>query len=407
VIAAHATQRASAPVRRCACGGLVGSTGECAACRQKRVRREAVTAGPAQAPPIVHDVLRSSGRPLEPAVRQTMESRFRHDFSRVRVHTDARAAESARAVGASAYTVGEHVAFAASRYSPGTPAGAHLLAHELVHVQQQAGSTSPTLMPRLEVGEARSSLEREAEEAADTVAVGRTARVVGRSDGRRLQRHPDDVVAYSGGQTGTIYVVKAGTVVYRGPAVSGHAGGSEWEINVGPTPSGMYHIHPGITQPTVSSVQDGVCGAPYTAAGYQEITSTDPVPCEAGSHHYCNVSCPTATNPAQLCWTPRDCWGAHRIRIEGGADVVKPKGGKVHRDGFYLHGGNPLDPISSGCVKSMDDAVFPVVRGLTGTAGSVRFCVGTGCPPDVVTMMAAVSVMDTTVRALRAAMLIP
>ena len=407
MIAVRTTQQASAPVRHCACGGTVGPTGECAACRQKRLQHEAGRAGPAQAPPLVHDVLRASGRPLEPTVRETMESRFRHDFSRVRIHTDARAAESARAVGARAYTVGEHVAFAAGRYSPGTAAGDRLLAHELAHVEQQSGSASPRLMPRLELGEGGSPLEREADAAAEAVAAGSTPRVAGRSDGPRLQRHPDDIVAYSGGQTGTLYVFKEGSLVYRGPAVSGHPGGSEWEVNVGPTPTGMYHIHPGITQAPVSSVHEGVCGAPYTATGYQEITSTDPVACEAGSHHYCNVPCPTASNPAQLCWTPRDCWGPHRIRIEGGADVVKPKGGKVHRDGFYLHGGNPLDPISSGCVKSMDDAAFPVVRGLTGTAGSVRFCVGGACPPEVVTTMVAASVMEATVGALRATMLVP
>jgi hypothetical protein len=254
-------------------------------------------------------------------------------------------------------------------------------------------------MPRLAVGRAESPLEREAEAAADAVAAGAAPRVVGRSEGNELQRHPDDIVAYTGGQTGTLAVFQAGTLVYRGPAVSGHPGGSEWEPNVGPTPTGMYHIHPGVTQSPVSRVMDGVCGAPYTALGYQEITSTDPVPCEAGSHHYCNVPCPTPTDPGQLCWTPRDCWGPMRIRIEGGADVAKPKGGKVHRDGFYLHGGNPTDPISSGCVKSMDNAVFPVVRGLTGTGGSVRFCVGSACPPSVTSTLATAAAAEAVMSA--------
>jgi len=400
VIGVHATQRSSGAVRRCACGGTVGPTGECAACRQKRLQRESRAVGPASAPPIVHDVLRSSGRPLEPGVRNAMESRFQHDFSRVRVHTDARAAESARAVGASAYTVGEHVAFGAGRYEPGTRAGVRLLAHELAHVRQQAGGASASFMPRLLVGEGGSPLEREAEAAADAVVAARTPCVAGRSDGPRLQRHPDDIVAYSGGQTGTLAVFSAGTLVYTGPAVSGHPGGSEWEVNVGPTPTGMYHIHPGITQAPVTKVHDGVCGAPYTALGYQEITSTEPRPCDPDDlHHYCNVRCPTAEDPGQRCWTPRDCWGPMRIRIEGGADVVKPKGGKVHRDGFYLHGGNPLDPISSGCVKSMDNAAFPVVRTLTGTGGSVRFCVGSACPPSVTMTLAAMSLVKAAAQA--------
>ena len=61
----------------------------------------------------------------------------RHDFSGVRVHTDARAAESAQAVGAHAYTMGRHIAFAAGQFAPGTHQGRQLLAHELTHVLQQ------------------------------------------------------------------------------------------------------------------------------------------------------------------------------------------------------------------------------------------------------------------------------
>jgi hypothetical protein len=65
------------------------------------------------------------------------------DFSRVRIHTDARAAESARSLGALAYTVGDHVVFGAGRFAPGTPAGGRLLAHELAHVAQ--GGAAPVL----------------------------------------------------------------------------------------------------------------------------------------------------------------------------------------------------------------------------------------------------------------------
>ena len=62
-------------------------------------RASARTAHP-QVPPIVHDGLRSPGQPLDPATRDFMEPRFGHDFGKVRVHTDAKAAKSARAVGA-------------------------------------------------------------------------------------------------------------------------------------------------------------------------------------------------------------------------------------------------------------------------------------------------------------------
>ena len=66
-----------------------------------------------------------------------MEPRFGHDFSAVRVHTDASAADSAKAVNALAYAAGQHVVFGSNRYSPGTSEGKRLLAHELAHVVQQ------------------------------------------------------------------------------------------------------------------------------------------------------------------------------------------------------------------------------------------------------------------------------
>jgi hypothetical protein len=67
-----------------------------------------------------------------------MESRFGRDFSHVRVHTDAKAAASARAVQAQAYTVGSHVVFGEGRFQPSSASGRRLLAHELAHVAQQA-----------------------------------------------------------------------------------------------------------------------------------------------------------------------------------------------------------------------------------------------------------------------------
>jgi outer membrane protein OmpA-like peptidoglycan-associated protein len=181
--------------RKCACGGTPGPTGECAECRRKRlqtklainqhgdqyeeeadrmaqaivrggassrpilsslgigsVQREGAAAKSGEgsgAPPIVDEVLRSSGQPLEGATRAFMEQRFGYDFSRVRVHADARADESARAVQALAYTVGNHLVFAAGRYEQSTTAGRHLLAHELAHTIQQdpAPATGPGRTP--------------------------------------------------------------------------------------------------------------------------------------------------------------------------------------------------------------------------------------------------------------------
>jgi hypothetical protein len=180
--------------RKCACGRHTGG-GECEECQKKKrtlQRRRGHGAEPAAAPPVVHDVLRSPGRPLDAGVRSFMESRLggdlsgarsrsvaprlapasleigsasdpseleadriaegvtavspsasgglRQDFSRVRVHTDARAAESARAVSALAYTVGQDVVFGAGQYRPESMDGRKLLAHELTHVVQQSQS---------------------------------------------------------------------------------------------------------------------------------------------------------------------------------------------------------------------------------------------------------------------------
>lgn len=97
--------------------------------------------GAAAAPASVDAALASPGRALEPALRQDMEQRFGHDFSRVRVHADAAAQTSARDVNAQAYTVGRDVVFGSGQYAPGTAAGRHLIAHELTHVVQQRGAS--------------------------------------------------------------------------------------------------------------------------------------------------------------------------------------------------------------------------------------------------------------------------
>lgn len=174
--------------RKCACGGAAGLAGACPECERKRLRRKAAHRGADAAPapwvpPVVHDALRSPGQSLDPATRGFFESRAwpgtlsqgagpsaelsvaphdgplereaeeaaerttraepaagpSYDFSRVRVHADATAARSARAVDALAYAVGDHVVFGAGQYSPGTAVGRSLLAHELAHTIQHGG----------------------------------------------------------------------------------------------------------------------------------------------------------------------------------------------------------------------------------------------------------------------------
>jgi hypothetical protein len=189
--------------RKCACGGAAGMDDKCEDCQQKDLgvqRFAGGPGGPAVAPPVVHEVLRASGQPLGAEARQVMESRFghqfsrirvnsvlpsqaeltvsqpddvhereadeiaqlvlgasagptenRYDFSQVRIHTDAKAVDSARAVHSRAYTVGSHLVFGASQYAPGSAEGRRLLAHELAHVVQarQVASRTPADDPYL------------------------------------------------------------------------------------------------------------------------------------------------------------------------------------------------------------------------------------------------------------------
>lgn len=81
--------------------------------------------------------MKSGGEPLPPSSLNFFEQRFGHNFGSVRVHSDDRAAQSASALHALAYTTGQHIVFGAGHYSPDTVSGQKLLAHELTHVIQQ------------------------------------------------------------------------------------------------------------------------------------------------------------------------------------------------------------------------------------------------------------------------------
>src|SRR5207247_4269822 len=124
--------------RKCDCGNHIIAGGECESCRQKPLQRASTNAAPVNAvPPIVYDVLRSPGQPLDASTRAFMEPRFGHDFSQVRVHTDAKAGESARAVHARAYTVRQELVFGSQQYEPQNSERRRLIAHELSHGAQQ------------------------------------------------------------------------------------------------------------------------------------------------------------------------------------------------------------------------------------------------------------------------------
>lgn len=143
--------------RQCACGTHTAGTGDCKSC--------------GGVPPIVHDVVRSPGAALDAETRAFMEPRFGHDFSRVRVHTDEKADESARAVRASAYTAGSNVVFQTGQYAPNTWNGRALLAHELTHVVQQSGGANAG-SSMSQVSRSTDAAEREAGEIASAIVNG-------------------------------------------------------------------------------------------------------------------------------------------------------------------------------------------------------------------------------------------
>jgi hypothetical protein len=218
--------------RKCACDGSAGMSGECEECGEKQrlglqtklkvnepgdiYEREAdriadqVMATPAPpavsgAPPriqrfavqptvqaeavpaSVEQAVASPGRPLEPALRQDMEQRFGHDFSRVRVHTDAAAEQSARDVNAHAYTVGHNMVFGTDQFVPETQEGRRLLAHELTHVVQQSAQGSAR-SDRLSIAAPDINSEHEAERAAVSALSNRPYPIYHRSPQGTVQR---------------------------------------------------------------------------------------------------------------------------------------------------------------------------------------------------------------------------
>ncbi len=219
---------------------------KCSDCRKKRqlLQRRAVRqAEPDMVPSIVHEVLRTPGQPLDAATREFMERRFghdfsqvpaqsaglqasasglrigpandsfeqeadqmagkiiresqvgaseskqlpsRYDFSQVRVHSDAKAAESARSVNARAYTVGHDVVFGPGQYAHGTSGGQRLLAHELTHVVQQSRMEANAIQRLPEAGESACTDNERASQSRARSLVGRGTEGRGRTFGSRL-----------------------------------------------------------------------------------------------------------------------------------------------------------------------------------------------------------------------------
>ncbi len=189
--------------RRCGCGEKCG----CQDGHTKKVQRQAAPGyddygysaydedpfGFSYSDPLF-DLEYEEGVPLDPETLYFMEDRFQTDFSDVRLHTGPNAEERARALGAEAFTVGNHVYFATSAYAPGMDAGLQLLTHELTHVlQQRVGvAAKPADGSSLEVSTPGDPYEQEADRAASDVAAGRKPTLT-LASAPRIQRATSDL----------------------------------------------------------------------------------------------------------------------------------------------------------------------------------------------------------------------
>lgn len=380
--------------RKCACGGAPGVDGECAECRAKRLARQSSTTGqssPTTVPTIVHDALNSPGQPLDTGTRTFMEPRFGHDFSQVRVHTDARAAESARSVNASAYTVGRDIVFGTARYEPGTMEGKRLLAHELTHVVQQSAAIQRSIQQKgvQESGSIQSEqFELQARDVARQVidnasvttpisSIGSSSHLQREQLGTRVTHTQSSspfrhIAATFDGQD--FKLMGDGRVILQASAQSGRP----------------IKVRSAEARKCGGSTDDTYMNNPR----YVGIADNGPIP--EGEYQF------RATEMATFSF-------AERMKMLPGGDYTDPFGRSLHggdwgagrvalnpvrilpsrfcgnprtRSGFYLHGG--ILAGSSGCIDVGNSSYSSVVELLNGYRNPVHVSVSyTHAPPEV------------------------
>jgi hypothetical protein len=250
-----------APIQRqCSCGGT------CDDCKKKKILQRNATSSAAagsRAPASVASTLSRPGSSLDLGTRSFMESRFGHDFSSVRIHTDDHAAASARDVSANAYTVGSSIVFNQGKYQPHTPIGRKLLAHELAHVVQQtrtperlpqrtvknasvssaqsadllqtsrAGSPSLSLLP------SNHTLEREAAQASNALFAGSPIAVQGSGSVAVARNTPEDSTAAPASAPEVGRIIREGRIADGGTFVEIEVGDAVARLGLEKTlPSG-------------------------------------------------------------------------------------------------------------------------------------------------------------------------
>jgi hypothetical protein len=389
--------RAPAPVvQRCpgGCGDECAHHDDTSDTSEHAIRRAADGAphDRPQTPPVVRRVLASPGQPLDSVTRVQMQERLGRPFDDVRIHTDDRAAVSARAVGARAYTFGRHVVFGRGEFAPASPSGQRLLAHELTHVVQQghpAGVADPAQAriagPELDGAEhqaQRAGAESGGAKATPVAASGIQRETLGtkfshpagaKSPHKKITAHFDGAqftvfgdgkqLMQADAQSGRPYTVR--------PADAKACGGDKDDTYLNnPTYVGIADNGP---------IPEGTFQ--FSAGQLATFSTAEQVKMLPGGNY---------TDPFGVSLHGGD-WGAGRVPLTPVSVVAAPKGcgNTKTRSGFFLHGG--VMPGSSGCIDVGNNGVDQFVKLLSGYTGKVVVTVKyTAKPPSVGTMGRAV-----------------
>jgi hypothetical protein len=110
---------------------------KCQECEEDELQMKAKDGMGSASTPTLSSISSSSSVGLSDSTNQMMSQAIGHDFSNVRLHTDASAHAMNQQLGARAFTLGQDIYFNQDQYHPETTEGKHLLAHELTHVVQQ------------------------------------------------------------------------------------------------------------------------------------------------------------------------------------------------------------------------------------------------------------------------------
>jgi hypothetical protein len=195
----------------------------------------------------VHHTVLSPGTALDRETAAAMASRFGHDFQTVRVHADESAGTAAAAIGANAFTVGDHIVFGRGQWSPRSEPGRQLLVHELTHVLQQRAGPSGA-QGTLDVGPTDSLAEQEAARNARDIPghlVGRSTSISGVHP--QIQRDPITAVEAIG-------LAMGGTSILQSQ-INEAPGGLSYESDQISYPSEQKQVPPGAREVSVRAAE--------------------------------------------------------------------------------------------------------------------------------------------------------